>query len=363
MTSAPLPPQTTTGTSASASPAVPLTPPDPTALGLPITDPELASRLAERLTVVDRVLLEAVASADKLADGASRHLIDAGGKRFRPLLTLLAAELGDSTVPGVVDAAVVVELTQVASLYHDDVMDSAPMRRGAPAAHMVWGNSVAILVGDMLFARASALVAELGPEAVILQSRTFERMCLGQLHETMGPDDGDDDRVGHYLQVLSDKTASLLSASARLGAMLAGAPKEQIEAVGAYGEKVGVAFQLADDVLDVASEGETSGKTPGTDLREHVPTMPVLLLRQHVASDTATDADRDLLAALDGDLSSDEALHSALERLRAHAVLSETRELAVQWARAASAELVPLPDGPVKESLEKFAQVLADRAV
>lgn len=362
MTSAPLPPQSTTGTSASASPAAPSNLPDPTALGLPITDPELASRLAERLTGVDEALLEAVASADKLADGASRHLIDAGGKRFRPLLTLLTAELGDGAAPGVVDAAVVVELTQVASLYHDDVMDSAPMRRGAPSAHMVWGNSVAILVGDMLFARASARVAELGPEAVILQSRTFERMCLGQLHETMGPDDGED-QVAHYLQVLSDKTASLLSASARLGAMLAGAPKEQIEAVGAFGEKVGVAFQLADDVLDVASSGATSGKTPGTDLREHVPTMPVLLLRQHVASDAATDEDRDLLATLDGDLSSDEVLDAALERLRAHTVLTETRNLAVQWARAASAELAPLPEGPVKESLEQFAQVLADRAV
>ena len=362
MTSVPLPHQTPTGTSASASPAAPTDPTDPPTLGLPIADPELASLLAERLTGVDEVLLEAVASTDKLADGASRHLIDAGGKRFRPLLTLLTGELGDGAAPAVVDAAVVVELTQVASLYHDDVMDSAPMRRGAPAAHMVWGNSVAILVGDMLFARASALVAELGPEAVILQSRTFERMCLGQLHETMGPDDGEDP-VDHYLQVLSDKTASLLSTSARLGAMLAGAPQDQIEAVGAYGEKVGVAFQLADDVLDVASSGETSGKTPGTDLREHVPTMPVLLLRQHVASGAATSDDRDLLATLDGDLSADEALTSAVERLRAHAVLAETRELAVRWARAASAELEPLPEGPVKESLEQFAQALADRAV
>lgn len=362
MTSAPLPPQTTSGTPATPPPAAPSNPPDPTALGLPITDPELASRLADRLTVVDEALLEAVASADKLADGASRHLIDAGGKRFRPLLTLLTGELGDGAAPGVVDAAVVVELTQVASLYHDDVMDSAPVRRGAPAVHMVWGNSVAILVGDMLFARASARVAELGPEAVILQSRTFERMCLGQLHETMGPDEGMD-RVEHYLQVLSDKTASLLSASARLGAMMAGAPAEHVEAVGAYGEKVGVAFQLADDVLDVASSGETSGKTPGTDLREHVPTMPVLLLRKRVESEAATDEDRELLAALDGDLSSDEALTAAVERLRAHAVLAETRELAVRWARAAAAELAPLPDGPVKDSLEKFAQVLADRAV
>ena len=344
-----------------ASSAAPTSPYDSSALGLPIADLELASRLAERLTRVDEALSEAVASTDQLADGASRHLVDAGGKRFRPLLTLLTSELGDRTAPGIVAAAVVVELTQVASLYHDDVMDSAPMRRGAPSAHMVWGNSVAILVGDMLLARASVRGAELGPGAVILQARTFERMCMGQLHETMGPADGED-RVAHYLQVLSDKTASLLSASARLGAMIAGAPTEQIEAVGAFGEKAGVAFHLADDVLDVVSSGETSGKTPGTDLREHVPTMPVLLLRQHVASGSATDDDRNLLATLDGDLSSDEILATVLERLRAHRVLAETRDLAGEWARAASAELSPLPAGPVKESLEQFAQALADRA-
>ncbi|WP_164545012.1 polyprenyl synthetase family protein [Antribacter gilvus] len=332
------------------------------ALGIPVTDPALAGRLADRLDEVDTALAEAVASADTLADDASRHLVSAGGKRFRPLLTLLTGELGDGTRPELIDAAVVVELTQVASLYHDDVMDSAPLRRGAPSAHTVWGNSVAILVGDMLFARASARVATLGPEAVILQSRTFERMCMGQLHETTGPRDGEDP-VAHYLQVLSDKTASLLATSARLGAMFGGASPEVVEAVTEYGEKVGVAFQLADDVLDVSSPSESSGKTPGTDLREHVPTMPVLLLRRRVASPDATAEDRELLELLDSDLTSDEALGRALAGLRGHEVLAETRELATRWAGEAGAELAPLPDGPVKEALASFAQALADRAV
>ena len=335
-------------------------PHSPLPTAIPLTDPALADRLAGRMERVDAALDAAVASADALADDASRHLVSAGGKRFRPLLTLLAGELGDGSRPELVDAAVVVELTQVASLYHDDVMDSAPLRRGAPAAHTVWGNSVAILVGDLLFARASALVAGLGPEAVVLQSRTFERMCLGQLHETIGPRDGEDP-VEHYLQVLSDKTASLLATSARLGAMFGGCDDAVLDAVAAYGEKVGVAFQLADDVLDIASSGDESGKTPGTDLREHVPTMPVLLLRQRVARGEGTAVDAELVARLDGDLSDDAALAAVVDDLRAHDVLAETRDLAGRWAREAADELAPLPEGSVRQALGDLAEALADR--
>ncbi|WP_425955087.1 polyprenyl synthetase family protein [Xylanimonas sp. McL0601] len=332
-----------------------------TATAIPLTDPALAARLSERMVVVEQALAEAVASADRLAGDVARHLMSAGGKRLRPFLTLLAGELGDGTRPELIDAAVVVELTHLASLYHDDVMDSAPLRRGAPSVHSVWGNTVAILVGDLLFARASGRVALLGPEAVRLQAETFERLCLGQLHETTGPDDHEDP-VRHYLQVLADKTASLLSTSARFGAMFGGAPREAVEIVAAYGEKVGVAFQLADDVLDLASTGATSGKTPGTDLREGIPTMPVLLLRQRVARGAASPDDADLLAALDGDLSSDVVLADVVARLQAHDVLGETRELAVRYAREAAAHLAPLPEGPVKEALDSFATALADRA-
>ena len=329
---------------------------------IPLADPELADRLGARMAVVEDALAQAVGNADALADDVSRHLVTAGGKRLRPMLTFLAGELGDGARPEIVDAAVVVELTHLASLYHDDVMDSAPLRRGAPSAHSVWGNTVAILVGDLLFARASALVAGLGPEAVLLQARTFERLCLGQLHETTGPG-ADEDPVEHYLQVLADKTASLLSTSARLGARFGGSGPDVEDTVGAYGEKLGVAFQLADDVLDLASTGEESGKTPGTDLREKVPTMPVLLLRSRVVRGEAKPGDDQLLGLLDGDLSSDEALADAVEKLRGHEVVAETRELAARWAEEAAAELAPLPAGPVKDALEQFATVLADRAV
>jgi heptaprenyl diphosphate synthase len=313
------------------------------------------------MAVVEQRLAQAVAVADPLAADVARHLMAAGGKRIRPFLTLLTGELGDGAKPEVIEAAIAVELTHVASLYHDDVMDSAPLRRGAPSAHMVWGNSVAIIVGDVLFALASGVVAGLGPQAVLIQAQTFERLCMGQLHETVGPLPSDDP-VEHYLGVLADKTASLVATAARYGAMFSGAPAAYVDVVAAYGEKVGVAFQLADDVLDLASSGAASGKTPGTDLREHVPTMPVLLLRQRAARGVASGDDLALIAALDGDLSSDDSLAAVIAALRAHPVVDETRELAACWAHAAAAQLSALPRSPVRDALESFAVSLADRA-
>jgi len=328
---------------------------------LPIADAALAELLAQRLEIVEERLRGVVTYADRLADSASRHLVDAGGKRLRPLLTLLAAQLGDGARPEVVDAAVVCELTHLATLYHDDVMDSAPLRRGAPSAHEVWGNSVAILTGDLLFARASTTVAGLGPEAVRIQAATFERLCLGQLHETVGPAEGEDP-VEHYLQVLADKTGSLVATSGRFGAMFAGCPPEVVRVMTEFGEKVGVAFQLADDVIDLTSDAAVTGKTPGTDLREKVPTMPVLLLRERAAAPDADPADRELLALLDADLSSDDALAEAVAALREHAVVAETRELASRWAREATDVLAALPEGTVRSALHDFASSLVHRS-
>ncbi|GGC09488.1 polyprenyl synthetase family protein [Cellulomonas carbonis] len=331
-----------------------------TSTSLPLADPELSELLSGRLALVEERLRDAVTQTDVLADTTSRHLIDAGGKRLRPLLTLLAAQLGEGQRPEVLDAAVVVELTHLATLYHDDVMDSAPLRRGAPSAHEVWGNQVAILTGDLLFARASGIVAGLGPEAVRIQAATFERLCLGQLHETVGPAEGVDP-VAHYIEVLADKTASLIATSGRFGAMFAGCPADVVQTLVTYGEKVGVAFQLADDVIDVSSDGARTGKTPGTDLREKVPTMPALLLRGRVAAG-GTAADRELLDLLDSDLSSDEALAEAVAGVRAHPVLDETRLRAQTWAREAVDVLAPLPAGRVKDALVQLAEALVDRA-
>src|SRR5690625_6878182 len=217
-------------------------------------------------------------------------------------------------------------------------MDSAPLRRGAPSAHEVWGNSVAILVGDLLFARASQLVAELGPKAVRIQADAFERLVLGQLNETLGPREGEDP-IEHYLGVLADRAGSLIAASAHAGALCSGAPHPAVDAAVEYAEEVGVAFQLADDVIDLVSDADTTGKTPGTDLREGVATMPVLLLRDQAASGEIDDAGRKILTALEQDLSSDEALAQVLEMLVAHPVLEETRQMARQGAADAMAEL------------------------
>lgn len=332
-----------------------------TTTAIALADPALSARLTDRLALVEERLRDSVTHADQLADDASRHLVNAGGKRLRPLLTLLTAELGDGARREVVDAATVVELTHLATLYHDDVMDSAPLRRGAPSAHEVWGNSVAILTGDLLFARASATVAGLGPDAVRIQAATFERLCLGQLHETVGPRP-DEDPVAHYLQVLADKTASLVATSARFGAMFAGCRPDVVRTVTAFGEKIGVAFQLADDVIDLTSDGAVTGKTPGTDLRERVPTMPALLLRARAAAPDASPDDAALVAQLDADLSGDDALAAAVAALRAHPVVEETRTRAVALAHEAVAELAPLPDGAVKDALVAFADALVDRA-
>jgi len=332
-----------------------------TPTSLPMADPALADLLTSRLVVVEQRLRDAVAHSDALAGATSRHLVDAGGKRLRPLLTLLCAQLGDGDRPQVLDAAVVVELTHLATLYHDDVMDSAPVRRGAPSAHEVWGNQVAVITGDLVFARASAIAADLGPVAIRILAATFERLCLGQLHETVGPPPGTDP-VDHYLQVLSDKTASLIATSARFGAMFSGCSESIEDALVAYGETAGVAFQLADDVIDLTSEGATTGKTPGIDLRDKVPTMPALLLRRRVAEGRGTAADADLVALLDADLSSDAALAGAVRALREHDVVAATRAQALEWADRAIAALDGLPEGVVKVALVDFTRALVHRS-
>lgn len=322
-----------------------------------VSDRALLKALESGLEVVEANLQLATQHADKIAGASARHLVSAGGKRVRPTLVLLAAQLGDPKKKEVIDAAVVVELTHLATLYHDDVMDDAPTRRGVPTAQMIWGNSIAILTGDLLFARASQVGSHLGEESLKLQADTFERLCLGQLHETIGPSEFDD-AISHYIQVMADKTGSLISASARLGIMLSGAPREYIEPLRVYGEKVGVAFQLIDDVIDI-SEAGPSGKTPGTDLRAGVPTLPVLLLRKAAAAGDAEAVS--LLALIDGGLADDSRLQEALVRLRSHEVANLAYLEAKRWADEAVEAIAELPDGSVKSALAQFAQAVVDR--
>jgi heptaprenyl diphosphate synthase len=286
---------------------------------------------------------------------AAGHLMAAGGKRFRPMLALLAAQLGNGDTPEVVKAAVVCELTHLATLYHDDVMDEASVRRGAPSANSRWSNSVAILTGDFLFARASDQLADLGPEAVRVQAQTFERLVTGQLRETVGAQPGEDP-VDHYLGVLADKTGSLVATSARFGASFAGVEPGLVTALTAFGEEVGVAFQLSDDLIDIVGEGGASGKSPGTDLREGIATLPVLFAR---AGDDPAEARLRTLVA--GPVV-DEAEHTeALALLRSSASLARATAVLEGYADRARARLDAVPDSPVREALSALCTYVVTR--
>ena len=319
------------------------------------SDPALAQAVKEGLEDVEARLREVVVSAHPMLTETASHLAAAGGKRFRPLLALLAAHLGDPTAADVVDAAVVVELTHLASLYHDDVMDEADVRRGAASANARWTNTIAILTGDYLFARASDLTAGLGTEATHLQSQTFARLVEGQIAETAGPADGEDP-VAHHLQVLRGKTGALIATSARLGAMMAGAPAADVDTVTRFGEQIGLAFQLSDDLIDVLSETGDSGKTPGTDLREGIRTLPVLLV---LGSDDPHG--QRLRQLLQGDLTDDAPLAEALTLLRAHPAMDRARARLLECVEDARSIAAELPPGPARDALASLTDYVLAR--
>jgi heptaprenyl diphosphate synthase len=312
------------------------------------------------LDAVEDRLHEQVASSHAFVDEVARYLISAGGKRFRPLMVALTGHLGDPSREELVDAGVIVELVHLATLYHDDVIDEAPARRGTPSANSRWDNTVAILTGDYLFARASDLSADLGVEVTRIMARTLARLCEGQIREVQGsmgalPPDvpAVDPTLEHYLEVISGKTASLIATSCRYGALLSGVDQAGVEAAASYGWNVGMAFQLSDDILDIASDHEDSGKTPGTDLREGVRTLPVLY---------ALEADDGELAALlAGDLD-DADVTRALELLRGSDALERARAAAAGYVDEARQHLEPFGDRPVVTALTRLAEYALDRA-
>lgn len=325
------------------------------AFGIPHLDVKLELSIRSDMKRVEELLRQQIKGDYPLVIETSRHLVEAGGKRLRPLLALLAAQFGDSKRPEIIEAAVVCELTHLATLYHDDVMDEAPLRRGVQSANARWNNTVAILTGDYLFAKASDLLADLGPEAVRLQARTFERLVIGQITETQGSTKGSS-MLNHYLGVVADKTGSLIATSARFGALLSGAPPEIVESLTRFGEKIGVVFQLADDIIDIASESNESGKTPGTDLREGVPTLVTLFVLQ-----SEDPADQELKKILSGAILDEEVVSKTLAKLRTHAAMDSSRKLLQQYADEAQLELNSLPDGPAKRALIELCETIITR--
>jgi heptaprenyl diphosphate synthase len=324
--------------------------------GIPDLDPALEADLAAGMQGVEHLLREHIKGDYPLVEETSRHLVAAGGKRLRPLLTLISSHFGDPTRKEVIPAAVVCELTHLATLYHDDVMDEAPLRRGVESANNRWGNTIAILTGDYLFSKASDLLADLGPEAVRLQARTFERLVIGQIMETQGPQNGEDP-LAHYLRVVGDKTGSLIATSARFGALLSGAPRENVETLTKFGEQIGIAFQLADDVIDIASESSQSGKTPGTDMREGVPTLVTLNV---MASNKAEDAElKELLSA---PIHDEVVVQQVLRALRTHDGLQQSRQQLGNIAKDARTALGPLPLNSATSALFSLCDAVVDRS-
>ncbi|MGI5161839.1 polyprenyl synthetase family protein [Microbispora sp. CA-102843] len=326
----------------------------PPVVDIPLVDERLADDLGNGLAAVEKLLRSSVESEDAFVTETSRHLIEAGGKRFRAMLVLLAAQFGNPDAPGVVSGAVVIELTHLATLYHDDVMDEAPVRRGSPSANARWDNTVAILTGDYLFAQASEILADLGSELIRIQARTFSRLVRGQIRETIGPAEGRD-AIAHYISVLADKTGSLIATSGRFGAMLAGAPADVVERLTDACEAIGVAWQLGDDLIDVAAPTADSGKTPGTDLREGVRTLPVLY-----ALASGDPADARLRTLLSGPVAEDD-VDEALTLLRANRAMDQAREELIRWTDRAKEALSGLPDIPARTALVALCDYVVER--
>lgn len=321
-------------------------------LGIPGVDSKFASEIERNLEEVENLLSRQIKGKYPLVIETSRHLVEAGGKRFRPMLALIASHFGSGPNKKVIEAAVVCELTHVATLYHDDVMDEAPLRRGVTSANAKWGNTVAILTGDYLFSKASDLLADLGPEAVRLQAKTFERLVIGQIEETQG---AKGDPLEHYLRVVKEKTGSLIATSARFGALFGGATPEIVETLTIFGEKIGIAFQLADDVIDITSDSNQSGKTPGTDLKEGVATLVTL---QILTSNNPADAK--LKQVLSSPVPETE-IARVIKELRSHRSLSEAKRYLHNLAGESKSILTSLPKGAARETLERLCDAIVDR--
>jgi heptaprenyl diphosphate synthase len=325
--------------------------------GVDLTDAMLSADVAAGLKQVEDGLRSAARAQHQVLTDASAHLIEAGGKRLRPLLVLLTAQFGNPRDERIVPAAVAIELTHLATLYHDDVMDEADVRRNTRSANSRWNNTIAILTGDFLFARASQILADLGAEAIRIQAETFSRLVTGQVAETVGPQAGDDP-FEHYLGVITEKTASLIATSGRFGAMFSDAPEGVAARIAPACAALGMAFQLSDDILDVASDQAQSGKTPGTDLREGVRTLPML----HALRSAGPQDARLVELLSQGELNDPTEHAEALALLRAHPAMDMARADLKDWAERARAEIRGLPDVPARAAFETLCEFVVERS-
>jgi heptaprenyl diphosphate synthase len=300
--------------------------------GVDFGDVAFATNVRDGVARIEQLMETELRGSDDLMTEAVLHLFEAGGKRFRPLFTVLSAQLGPRPDADEVTIA-------------GDVMDEAQVRRGAPSANVRWGNNVAILAGDYLFATASRLVSRLGPNAVRIIAETFAQLVTGQMREGQGAAHAADP-IEHYLKVVHEKTACLIGAAGQFGAMFSGADEDQIQRLSRLGNIVGTAFQISDDIIDIDSDPDESGKLPGTDLREGVHTLPVL----YALHDSGPEAGR-LRELLVGPIDDDKRVAEALALLRASAGMAKAKDTVARYAAQAHEELAGLPDGPGRQAL------------
>ncbi|HEX9124224.1 MAG TPA: polyprenyl synthetase family protein [Actinomycetota bacterium] len=322
--------------------------------GLEAPDPVLEREVRGRLDEVEAALEKAVRADSDLLAETSSYLLSAGGKRFRPMLVLLSGYFGDPADPRLVAGSVAIELVHLATLYHDDVIDEADSRRGIPSVNARWDNTVAILTGDYLFARASEISTELGTAVIGLLARTIATLCDGQIREVEVAGRLDQ-REGGYMEIIRRKTGALIATSCRLGGMLSDAPVEHLDVLEEFGEALGMAFQLSDDIMDVVASQRELGKAPGVDLKEGVYTLPVL----HALTGGARG--QELAALLAEGPPEAERLDRALEIVRAPESLDHARRAVADEVGRATSLAARLPSGPARSALMTLAEYLAAR--
>jgi heptaprenyl diphosphate synthase len=322
--------------------------------GLEAPDPVLEGEVRARLEEVETALEKAVRADSEMLAETARYLLAAGGKRFRPMLVLLSGYFGDPSDPRLIPGSVAIELVHAATLYHDDVIDEADSRHGVPSVNARWDNTVAILTGDFLFARASEISSDLGADVIALLARTIATLCDGQIREVEASGDVDQTREA-YLEVIRRKTGALIATSCRMGGMLSAAAPRHVGVLEAYGEALGMAFQLSDDIMDVTSSASELGKEPGVDMKEGVYTLPVLLALAE-GEDGA-----ELRALLSAGPPEGERLARALEIVREPATIEGARAAVAEEVDRARGLAERLPEGVARTALVQLAEFLAVR--
>jgi heptaprenyl diphosphate synthase len=322
--------------------------------GLEAPDAELERQLRAHLDQVEQFLEKSVRSDYDLLSDAAIYLLRAGGKRFRPMLVLLSGYFGDPTDARLVPGAAAIELTHVATLYHDDVIDEADYRHGVPSVNSRWSNSVAIVSGDYLFARAAEIASDLGTEVTRLLARTIATVSNGQIREVAAAGSLDQTE-GAYRETIRRKTASLIATSCRLGGILSDAPPDAIEVLDGFGEAIGLGFQLSDDIMDVISTERELGKEPGVDMKEGVYTLPVLHALEH------GDRRDELMKLLEPGPPEGDRLHKALAIVRSDGSLRRARLAVTVEVRRAKDLAEQLPEGMARSALLNLADFIAAR--